>query len=99
MSFVTTRPEALSAAACDLGDIGSAIGAQNAAVHAPMSGVLPASSDDVSTLIAAQCAVQAQMYQRVSAEAIAIHEVLVATLRESASSYAVAEAANMVSAG
>ena len=41
MSFVTTQPEALSAAASKLAVIGSALSAQNAAVSAPTTGVVP----------------------------------------------------------
>jgi hypothetical protein len=58
MSFVTTQPEALSAAAGNL-----------------------------------------QVYQAVSAQAAAIHEMFVSTLSTSAGSYAAIEAANAVAAG
>jgi PE family len=99
MSFVTTQPEALTAAAVSLQGIGSAMSAQNAAAAAPTTGVVPAAADEVSALTAAQFAAHAQMYQAVSAQAAAIHEMFVNTLGTSAGSYATTEAANTVAAG
>ena len=99
MSFVTTQPEALSAAATSLAGIGTTMSAQNAAVAAPTTGVIPAAADDVSALTATQCAVHAQMYQAVSAQAEAIHQLFVSTLGTSATSYAATEAANAIAAG
>ncbi|BBZ13812.1 PE family protein [Mycobacterium branderi] len=99
MSFVTTQPEALTAAAGDLQGIGSTMLAQNAAAAAPTTGVLPAAADEVSALTAAQFAAHAQMYQAVGAQAVAIHDMFVATLGASAGSYAATEAANAVAAG
>jgi PE family len=99
MSFVTTQPEALSAAATSLAGIGTTMSAQNAAVAAPTTGVIPAAADEVSALTATQFAVHAQMYQAVSAQAEAIHQLLVSTLGTSAMSYAVTEAANAIAAG
>jgi hypothetical protein len=94
MSFVTTHPEALAAAAGTLQGIGSALSAQNAAAAAPTTGVVPAAADEVSALTAAQFAAHAQMYQAVSAQATAIHEMFVNTLSTSSGSYAATEAAN-----
>lgn len=94
MSYVTTQPEALSSAAASLAGIGSSVSAQNAAAAAPTTGVVPAAADEVSALTAAQFAAHAQMYQAVSAQAAAIHEMFVRTLGTSAGSYAATEAAN-----
>ncbi|MGO9224177.1 PE family protein [Mycobacterium sp.] len=94
MSFVTTQPEALCAAAGTLQGIGSAMNAQNAAAAAPTTGVVPAAADEVSALTGAQFAAHAQMYQAVSAQAAAIHELFVNTLSTSAGSYAATEIAN-----
>ena len=94
MSFVTTQPEALSAAATSLQGIGSGVNAQNAAAAAPTTGVVPAAADEVSALTAAQFVAQGQLYQAVSAQAAAIHEAFVNTLGTSAGSYAATEAAN-----
>jgi hypothetical protein len=99
MSFVTTQPEALSATATSLAGIGTTMSAQNAAVAAPTTGVLPAAADEVSALTATQFAVHAQMYQAVSAQAEAIHQLFVSTLGTSATSYAATEAANAIAAG
>lgn len=99
MSFVTTQPEALAAAAGGLQTIGSTLSAQNAAAAAPTTGVVPAAADEVSALTAAQFAAHAQMYQAVSAQATAIHEQFVNTLNMSSGSYAVTEAANAAATG
>ncbi|CNY61609.1 PE family protein [Mycobacterium tuberculosis] len=104
MSFVTTQPEALAAAAGSLQGIGSALNAQNAAAATPTTGVVPAAArraaaDEVSALTAAQFAAHAQIYQAVSAQAAAIHEMFVNTLQMSSGSYAATEAANAAAAG
>lgn len=99
MSFVTTQPEALTAAAANLAGIGRTMSAQNAAAAAPTTGVEPAAADEVSALTATQFAVHAQMYQAISAQAEAIHQLFVSTLGTSATSYAIAEAANAIAAG
>jgi len=99
MSFVTTQPEALTAAATSLQGIGSAMNAQNASAASPTTGVVPAAADEVSALTAAQFAAHAQLYQAVSAQAAAIHENFVNTLGTSAGSYAATEASNAASAG
>jgi hypothetical protein len=52
----------------------------------------------VSALTAAQFAAHAAMYQAVSAQAAAIHELFVNTLGVSAGSYAATEAANAAAA-
>jgi PE family len=98
MSFVSTQPTELTAAAENLQGIGSATTAQNAAAAAPTTGVLPAAADEVSALTAAQFATHAQMYQAISAQAAAIHDMFVNTLGASAGSYAVTEAANAIAA-
>ena len=99
MSFVTTQPEMLTAAAADLEGIGSAMAAENSGAGAPTTGVVPAAADEVSALTAAQFAVHAQMYQAVSAQAEAVHQLFVSTLGTSAVSYAATEAANAIAAG
>ncbi len=71
---------------------------QNAAAAAPTTGVLPAAADEVSALTAAQFGTHAQMYQAISAQAAAIHQMFVDTLGTSAGSYATTEAANAIAA-
>lgn len=99
MSFVTTQPEMLSAAARDLQSIGSVVSAENASAASPTTGLTPAAADEVSVLTAASFVGHAHMYQAICAQAAAIHEQFVATLGVSAQSYAATEAANAVSAG
>jgi hypothetical protein len=99
MSFVTTQPEVLSAAAGDLQGIGSTVIAANAAAAAPTTGVVPAAADEVSALTAAQFVAHAQTYQAISAQAAAIHQQFVTMLGTSAGSYAATEAANTVAVG
>ena len=99
MSFVSTQPTELTAAAENLQGVGSSLTTQNAAAVAPTTGVLPAAADEVSALTAAQFATHAQMYQAISAQAAAIHEMFVNTLGVSAGSYAATEAANAIAAG
>lgn len=99
MIFVTTQPKALTAPADDMQGIGSAMSAENAAVAAPTTGVVPAAAGEVSALTALQFAARAQMYQAVSAQAAAIHELVAKPLGVSADSYALTEAANAIAAG
>ncbi|OBG28551.1 PE family protein [Mycobacterium sp. 852002-51057_SCH5723018] len=95
MSFLTTQPAALTAAVGNLASIGSAMSAQNAAVAGPTTGVVPAAADEVSAVTAAAFTAQGALYQSVSGQAEAIHQMFVATLEASAGSYAATEAANV----
>ncbi|MEZ0363990.1 PE family protein [Mycobacterium sp. pUA109] len=99
MSFVTTQPEILTAASGDLQAIGAALSAQNAAAAPATTGVLPPAADPVSALTAVQFNTHAALYQTVSSQAAAIHQMFVETLRGSAGSYAATEAANAAAAG
>jgi hypothetical protein len=98
MSFVSTQPTELTAAAENLQGIGSSLAAQNVAAAAPITGVLPAAADEVSALTAAQFAAHAEMYQAISAQAAEIHDMFVNTLGTTAGSYAATEAANAIAA-
>jgi hypothetical protein len=98
VSFVTTQPEALTTAAGTLRGLGAGMDAGNAAAAAPTTGVVPAAADEVSALTAAQFSTHGQLYQAISAQAAAIHEMFVNTLGISAGSYAAAEAANAAAA-
>lgn len=97
MSFVSARPEELSATAADLRRIGDALAAQSSAAAAPTTGVVPAAADAVSALTAAQFARHAQTYQSISKRAAVVHEMFVNTLQRSAQSYAATDAANVIS--
>jgi PE family len=98
MTFVTTQPEIMTAAAGQLTGLGTELNAQNAAAMVPTTGVTPAAADEVSALTAAQFASHAAVYQAVSAHAAAVHELFVSALSASAGSYAATEAANASSA-
>jgi hypothetical protein len=99
MSFVTTVPEALAAAATKLEGIGSAQTAQNAAAAPPTTAIVPAAADEVSALQATQFSAFGNLYQSVSAQATAVHQALVNTLGTNAGSYTNAETANQAAAG
>lgn len=96
MSFLTTRPEALIAAAAALQALGSSMAAENAAAAAPTTGVAPAAADEVSALQAMLFSAYGTWYQNVSAQATAVHQMLVNTLGTNAGSYGNTEAANQV---
>ena len=98
MSFVTTQPEAQTAAAGSLADIGSALSATGGSVAAPTTGLVPAAADEVSALTAVAFAAHGQLYQQVSAQASVIHQIFVATLQAAAGSYAATEAVNVAAA-
>jgi hypothetical protein len=99
MSFVTTQPEALTAAANALQTLGTSMAAENTAAAGPTTGIAPAAADPVSALQAAQFTAYGTWYQQVSAKAAAIHQMLVNTLGTSADSYGETEAANQTSTG
>ena len=99
MSFVTTRPEALTAAASTLQILGTSMAAQDAAAATPTTGVVPAAADPISALQAAQFSVYGAWYQQVSAQGAAIHQLLVNNLGTSAGSYGETEAANQTATG
>lgn len=99
MSFLITHPEVLTAAADTLAGVGTAMSAQNEAAAAVTTDVAPPAADAVSAQIAAQLGAHAANYQAVGAQATALHDMFVATLRANAGSYAAAESANAVAAG
>lgn len=92
MSIMHAEPEMLAATAGELQSINAVARAGNAAVAGPTTGVVPAAADLVSLLTASQFAAHAQLYQAISAEAMAVQEQLATTLGISAGSYAATEA-------
>jgi len=95
MSILIAQPDMLAAAAEELQSINAAMRGGNSAAAAPTTGVVPAASDLVSLLTAAQFANHAELYQNISAQAAAIHEQMATLLGESAASYAATEDANI----
>lgn len=98
MSFLKTVPEELTAAAAQLGTIGSSMSAQNAAATAPTTVIAPAALDEVSALQAALFTAYGTYYQRVSADAQAMHDMFVNTLGASAGTYGATENLNSAAA-
>ncbi len=99
MSFLLTRPEALASATSQLHAIGSGMVAQNAAAAAATTHLPPAAADEVSAWTTTRFSAHAAMYQTVSAQAMAVHELFTAILRASAGSYAATETANTIATG
>jgi hypothetical protein len=98
VSCVITHPEALATAAGHVNGVGSTPAAQNVAAAAATTGLLPAAADEVSALTATQFSAHAALYQAVSAQATAVHEMFTSILGGSATSYAATEAANTIAA-
>lgn len=96
MSFLNCQPELLNSAAANLESIGAVMNTSNAAAAAPIVSVVPAAADEVSALTAAQFAAHGAMYQAISVQAAAFHELFVTTLAASGDCYAATEAANAV---
>ena len=94
MSFVIAAPAMVLAAASDLSNIGSQLGAANSAAVIPTTGLLAAGADEVSAAIAALFGRHAKAYQALSAQAAAFHDEFVRLLNAGAASYASAEVAN-----
>src|ERR1700741_2392476 len=94
MSFVIAAPEFLASAATDLANIGSTLGAANAAAATQTTGVPAAAEDEVSAAIAALFSAHGQGFQALSAQAAAFHAQFVQALSGAEGAYTAAEAAN-----
>ena len=95
MSYLTAQPDLIAAAAADLGQIRSALGAANAAAAAPTSGLAAAAGDEVSAAAATLFNSYAQEYQALVGEFSAFHEQFAQTLAAAGNAYVAAEAANV----
>ena len=94
MTGVLTEPQLMAAAATDVGEIHSAIGAANAAAAGPTTGLAAAASDEVSAAAAKLFSTYAAEYQAVVRQASAFHAKFAAALAAAGTAYAEAEAAN-----
>ncbi|WP_373159703.1 PE family protein, partial [Mycobacterium marinum] len=94
MSYVIATPDMLAAAASDLTNIGSTLGAANSAALARTTGLLAAAEDEVSTAIASLFSASAREYQMVSTQAAHLHAEFVHSLTRAGAAYAAAEAVN-----
>lgn len=95
MALLIATPEAMTAAAADLANIGSAVNAAHMTAAAPTVAVIPAAADEVSSGIANVFAQHAQDYQALAKQAAAFPEQFVQRLTSSAGAYAGAEVANV----
>jgi PE family len=95
MSFVTTAPGALAAAANNIASIGSTLSTANSAAAAETTGVLAAAADEVSAAIAGVFAGHAQGYQAIAAQFSNFHDQFVQLLSGGGNAYATAEANNV----
>src|SRR6202012_857522 len=94
MSFVTTAPAAISAAATQLEGVGNSFATESAGAAGSTTAISPAAADEVSILQSGVFSTYAQLYQTVSAQAQAIHQQFVNTLQQSSGSYQETEGAN-----
>ncbi|WP_136623252.1 PE family protein, partial [Mycobacterium attenuatum] len=94
MSYVLVSPDIVAAATQDLTNLGSAVGAANAAAATSTTEVLAAATDEVSARIAELFGAYGREYQAISAQAEAFHARFLQALGAGAGAYAFAEAAN-----
>ena len=98
MSFVTTAPAAITAAATQLEGVGTSFATESSAAAGSTTAVSPAAADEVSILQSGVFSTYGQLYQTVSAQAQAIHQQFVNLLQSSSGSYQATEGANQVGA-
>ncbi len=96
MSFVSVVPDVVGASASQLAGINAALGDANSLAAVPTTRVVAAAVDEVSTAIAALFSAHGQQFQTLNAQAAAWHNSFVHTVSDAGSSYAAAEAANVL---
>ena len=94
MTSLITQPQLIAAAATDVAEINSAIGAAKAAAAGPTTGLVAAAQDEVSAVAAALFGGYGKEYQALLKQAAAFHEEFAAALAAAGNAYAQAEAAN-----
>ncbi|WP_310773860.1 cellulose binding domain-containing protein [Mycobacterium sp. Z3061] len=94
MSYLTTTPDALVAAANSISEINSNLGVVNNAAAIPTAKILAAAADEVSGAIAGLFSSHAHEYQVLSAQASAFQARVVQGLTAAAGAYAGAEASS-----
>ena len=92
MTYLTTEPQAMAAAAAEVDGIGSAISAASAAAAGPTSGLLASAADEVSDAVADLFRVYGREYQAVVREGGLLYSRFAQTLAAAGSAYAAAEA-------
>ena len=98
MTSLLTQPQLIAAAATDVAEIKSAIGAANAAAAGPTTGLVAAAKDEVSAATARLFSSYAQEYQAVIKQAAAFHEQFTQALAAGGLAYAETEIANAAAA-
>src|SRR5271163_2590372 len=93
MTSLITQPQLLAAAAGNVADINSAIGAAKSAAAGPTTGLVAAAGDEVSAMSATLFGAYGQEYQALLQQAAAFHEQFVAALSSAGNAYAESEAA------
>jgi hypothetical protein len=93
MTSVIAEPQLMAAAAADVAEINSAIGAARAAATGPTTGLVAAAEDEVSALAAALFGRYGQEYQALLQQAAVFHDQFVQALAGAGNAYAGAEAA------
>src|SRR5271163_4261232 len=99
MTYLTTQPDLMAAAAADLEEIRSMIGAASSAAAGRTTSLVAAASDEVSAAAAALFNTYAVEYQTVVAQASSFHDHMVQLLASSGLAYAETEIANAASTG
>lgn len=87
MSFVTTAPEEVQAAARNLAGIRSLLAQSSASAAAPTAGVVAPAQDQVSAQVAALLGAYGQEYQAFSAQAQLFHAQFVNLVSSGAGAY------------
>ncbi|ETW21877.1 PE family protein [Mycobacterium gastri] len=98
MTYFTTEPQMMTAAAADVARIGSAIGEANAAAAGQITVWVAAAADEVSAATANLFGSYAREYQAVMSQAAAFHDRFIQALTGAASAYLDTEAGNAAAA-
>ncbi len=95
MSYMTTQPQLMNAAAENLAGIRAALAEASVAAAGPTTGLAAAAADEISAAAAQLFGAFGQEYQQVFGQAAVFHEEFNRALAAASLAYAEAEAANM----
>jgi PE family len=95
VSLLAVAPELLGSAAAHLENIGSVVGAANAAAAVPTTGLAAAGADEISVAVAALFAGYGQQFQTLAGQAVAFGDQFTRNLVAGANSYTATETANI----
>lgn len=93
MTWFSAGPEAMSAAANNLADVGSALADSNNFAASQTTSMPASAGDQVSAVVARFFGAHAQGYQQISAQMASFHDQFVQALASNGASYANAETA------